>query len=81
MLDPFSNEVLDFVGGEKDLRAGIIRAIGNPEDRFREDKLRMIRAVRFAARFRYAIEAARSSRSRNSRPIFSRFPPNASATS
>src|ERR1700747_2226230 len=57
MLDPFSNEVLDFVGGEKDLRAGIIRAIGNPEDRFREDKLRMIRAVRFAARFRYAIES------------------------
>jgi poly(A) polymerase len=57
MLDPFSNEVLDFVGGRKDLRAGIIRAIGNPEDRFREDKLRMIRAVRFAARFRYAIES------------------------
>src|ERR1700751_2034354 len=57
MLDPFSNEVLDFVGGEKDLRAGIIRAIGNPEDRFREDKLRMIRAVRFAARFRDAIES------------------------
>ena len=57
MLDPFSNEVLDYVGGEKDLRAGIIRAIGNPEDRFREDKLRMIRAVRFAARFRYAIES------------------------
>ena len=56
MLDPFSNKVLDYVGGEKDLRAGIIRAIGNPEDRFREDKLRMIRAVRFAARFRYAIE-------------------------
>src|SRR5579862_5353826 len=58
MLDPFSNEVLDFVGGEKDLRAGIIRAIGNPEDRFREDKLRMIRAVRFAARFRYDIESS-----------------------
>jgi poly(A) polymerase len=57
MLDPFSNEVLDFVRGQKDLRAGIIRAIGNPEDRFREDKLRMIRAVRFAARFRYAIES------------------------
>jgi poly(A) polymerase len=57
MLDPFSNEVLDYVGGEKDLRAGIIRAIGNPEDRFREDKLRMIRAVRFAALFRYAIES------------------------
>ena len=57
LLDPETNEVLDFVGGRDDLRAGIIRAIGNPEDRFCEDKLRMARAVRFAARFRYAIEA------------------------
>jgi poly(A) polymerase len=57
MLDPFTNDVLDFVGGRADLRAGIIRAIGNPDERFREDKLRMIRAVRFAARFRYAIES------------------------
>jgi len=58
LLDPETNEILDFVGGRDDLRAGIIRAIGNPEDRFREDKLRMVRAVRFAARFRYAIEEA-----------------------
>jgi poly(A) polymerase len=58
LLDPESGEVLDFVGGRDDLRAGIIRAIGKPEERFREDKLRMIRAVRFAARFRYAIHAA-----------------------
>jgi poly(A) polymerase len=58
LLDPETNEVLDFVGGREDLRAGIIRAIGRPEERFREDKLRMIRAVRFAARFRYAIQAA-----------------------
>src|ERR1700736_5229067 len=57
LLDPDTNEVLDFVGGRDDLRAGIIRAIGQPAERFREDKLRMIRAVRFAARFRYAIEA------------------------
>jgi poly(A) polymerase len=57
LLDPETNEVLDFVGGRNDLRAGIIRAIGRPADRFREDKLRMLRAVRFAARFRYAIEA------------------------
>jgi poly(A) polymerase len=57
LLDPETNEVLDFVGGREDLRAGIIRAIGNPEERFREDKLRMVRAVRFASRFRYAIEA------------------------
>jgi poly(A) polymerase len=58
LLDPETNEILDFVGGRDDLRAGIIRAIGRPADRFREDKLRMVRAVRFAARFRYAIEAA-----------------------
>jgi poly(A) polymerase len=58
LLDPATNEVLDFVGGRDDLRAGIIRAIGDPEQRFREDKLRMVRAVRFAARFRYSIEAA-----------------------
>lgn len=58
LLDPQTNEILDFVGGRDDLRAGIIRAIGDAEARFREDKLRMVRAVRFAARFRYAIEEA-----------------------
>jgi putative nucleotidyltransferase with HDIG domain len=51
-----SGEVLDFVGGRADLRAGVIRAIGDPERRFTEDKLRMLRAVRFAARFGYSIE-------------------------
>jgi poly(A) polymerase len=56
MLDPLTNQVLDFVGGRKDLGAGIIRAIGDPRPRFGEDKLRMLRAVRFAARFEYAIE-------------------------
>ena len=58
MLDPATNEVLDFVGGRADLNEGIIRAIGDPERRFAEDKLRMLRAVRFAARFDYQIEAA-----------------------
>ena len=56
LLDPKTDEVLDYVGGRDDLRAGIIRAIGGPEERFGEDKLRMLRAVRFAARFGYAIE-------------------------
>jgi poly(A) polymerase len=56
LLDPQTYEVLDYVGGRDDLRAGIIRAIGQPEERFREDKLRMLRAVRFAARFGYTIE-------------------------
>ncbi|MGA7918444.1 MAG: CCA tRNA nucleotidyltransferase [Candidatus Acidiferrales bacterium] len=56
LLNPENDEVLDYVGGRDDLKAGIIRAIGRPEQRFREDKLRMLRAVRFAARFSYAIE-------------------------
>jgi poly(A) polymerase len=56
MLDPVSGEVLDFVGGREDLEAKIIRTIGNPTHRFGEDKLRMLRAVRFAARFEYSIE-------------------------
>jgi poly(A) polymerase len=56
LFDPLTNEVLDFVGGRKDLEAGIIRTIGDPEKRFAEDKLRMLRAVRFAARFEFEIE-------------------------
>src|SRR6266567_2709958 len=51
-----TGEILDFVGGQADLRAGIIRAIGEPDRRFAEDKLRLLRAVRFAARFGYEIE-------------------------
>jgi len=51
-----TGEILDFVDGQADLRAGIIRAIGEPDRRFAEDKLRMLRAVRFAARFGYEIE-------------------------
>jgi len=58
LLDPVGGDVLDFVGGRRDLEAGIIRTIGDPEQRFGEDKLRMLRAVRFAARFGYAIEPA-----------------------
>jgi len=58
MLDPVTNDVLDFVGGRADLEAGIVRAIGDPERRFSEDKLRMLRGVRFAARFDYKIDAA-----------------------
>jgi len=58
LLDPVSGDVLDFVGGREDLKTGIIRTIGDPGLRFGEDKLRMLRAVRFAARFAYAIEPA-----------------------
>ncbi|HKV62443.1 MAG TPA: CCA tRNA nucleotidyltransferase [Candidatus Acidoferrum sp.] len=52
-----SGEVLDFVGGQADLQGKVIRAIGDPGRRFQEDKLRMMRAVRFAARFGFEIEA------------------------
>lgn len=58
LLDPITNEVLDFVGGRADLTAQVVRAIGDPERRFTEDKLRMLRGVRFAARFDYAIDPA-----------------------
>lgn len=55
-LDPVTGRVLDFVGGHADLKAGLIRAIGDPEERFREDRLRLLRAVRFAARLGFVIE-------------------------
>jgi poly(A) polymerase len=54
--DRLEDCVLDFVGGRSDLQAKIVRAIGEPERRFEEDKLRMLRAVRFAARLDFAIE-------------------------
>ena len=57
LFDPQTGDVLDFVGGRADLEAKLIRAIGDPAQRFDEDKLRMLRAVRFAARFDFAIEA------------------------
>src|SRR6478609_986034 len=56
LLDPDTREVLDYVGGRDDLQRGIVRTIGEARQRFGEDKLRMLRAVRFAARFGYAID-------------------------
>jgi poly(A) polymerase len=56
LLDPDSAEILDYVGGREDLQHGVIRTIGEPHQRFAEDKLRMLRAVRFAARFGYTID-------------------------
>ena len=55
-LDPLSGEIHDFVGGRADLAAGIVRAIGVPAMRFGEDHLRMLRAIRFAAFFGFALE-------------------------
>ncbi|MEK7291597.1 MAG: HD domain-containing protein, partial [Planctomycetota bacterium] len=52
---PIKNEMLDYVSGREDISKGIIRTIGNPIERFTEDKLRMIRAARFACRFNFPI--------------------------
>src|SRR5208282_33435 len=54
--DPLTQKIHDWVGGERDLRAGIIRTIGAPAERFGEDHLRMLRAVRFAARLQFELE-------------------------
>lgn len=54
--DPLKEEIIDYVGGKEDLKKGIIQAIGNPHERFLEDRLRMIRAVRYASRFHFSIE-------------------------
>ncbi|MDX2151109.1 MAG: CCA tRNA nucleotidyltransferase [Bryobacteraceae bacterium] len=68
MLDPLSGEVYDYVGGRRDLDSRTLRAIGDPLERFREDHLRMLRAVRFAARLGFTLhpqtfEAIRAERS------------------
>ncbi len=55
--DPIQDKIYDFVGGMKDLKKGVIRAIGNPHDRFVEDRLRMMRAVRYSTRFNFPIES------------------------
>src|SRR6266699_775237 len=56
-FDPEKNEVIDFVGGQKDLAVKLVRAIGDPAQRFAEDRLRMLRAVRFATVLDYKIDA------------------------
>jgi poly(A) polymerase len=56
--DPIEARVIDYVGGEADLARGVLRAIGNPIDRMTEDKLRMLRAVRFAATLEFEFDAA-----------------------
>jgi poly(A) polymerase len=56
--DPISEQVHDYVRGEKDLAAGVVRAIGRPSDRMTEDKLRMLRAVRFTATLDFQLDSA-----------------------
>ncbi len=56
--DPVQEQVIDFVGGQEDLQRRIVRAIGDPDERISEDKLRMLRAIRFAAAFQFEIDPA-----------------------
>jgi len=69
LYDPVADKILDYVGGLADIRRGVIQTIGNPEQRFREDKLRMLRAVRFAARFGYEIDSATFSATKELAPL------------
>ena len=59
--DPIAEKVIDFVGGQADLERNILRAIGDPYERIREDKLRMLRAIRFASRYGFHLDPATQS--------------------
>jgi len=56
-FDPLKNQVLDFVEGQQDLKSGLIRAVGDPYQRFHEDRLRLLRAIRFSASLGFQIES------------------------
>ena len=68
LFDPASQEVLDYVGGQADIRARRLRTIGDPVARLSEDRLRMLRAVRFAARFGFALDTAAKAAIQNLAP-------------
>lgn len=79
-LDPLKDvtldrQVIDYVGGVADLRAGLLRAIGDPEARFGEDYLRLLRAVRFAARFGLRVEPATEQAIKRHAPYLARISP------
>ncbi|MGD9647514.1 MAG: CCA tRNA nucleotidyltransferase [Pirellulales bacterium] len=67
-FDPEAHEVIDYVGGQTDLEAGIVRAIGDPRARFIEDKLRLLRAVRFATTFDFRLDPATAAAVREMAP-------------
>jgi poly(A) polymerase len=74
-FDPLKNELIDYVGGQEDLRRRVLRAIGDPATRFREDKLRMLRAVRIATRFDLTIDPATAAAIRAMAAEITRPPP------
>jgi tRNA nucleotidyltransferase (CCA-adding enzyme) len=70
---PRTGEVRDPFGGQDDIRAGIVRAVGDPEQRMREDRLRALRAIRFASRYEFTIEPSTLAAIRNSAPQLTRL--------
>jgi poly(A) polymerase len=74
-LDPLEDRVIDHVGGQGDLAARVLRAIGDPDARFAEDHLRLLRAVRFAARFGFTYDPATLSAIRRHAPKLARIAP------
>jgi poly(A) polymerase len=72
---PETGEVIDHVGGMADLKAAVIRAIGEPRERFEEDGLRLLRAVRFAARMGFSIEPKTDAALRECAPLLGRISP------
>jgi tRNA nucleotidyltransferase (CCA-adding enzyme) len=70
---PRTSEVRDPFGGQGDIRAGIVRAVGDPEQRMREDRLRALRAIRFASRYEFSIEPTTLAAIRNSAPHLTRL--------
>ena len=74
-FDPIEDRILDFVGGKQDLERKILRAIGEPDARFEEDHLRLMRAVRFAARFGLDIEPQTRAAIRHHAPQLARISP------
>jgi poly(A) polymerase len=74
-LDPIEDRVIDHVGGQEDLRRRQVRAIGDPDERFEEDHLRLLRAVRFASRFEFEIEERTAAAIRTHAPRLKRISP------
>ncbi len=72
MFDPIEQRLLDYVGGRRDLQARRIRTVGDPDQRFAEDYLRLIRAVRFAARLDFRIERKTLAAIRRNAPLIRR---------
>jgi poly(A) polymerase len=74
-FDPIEERVIDYVGGQEDLKAELIRAIGDPEARFAEDHLRLLRAVRFAVRLSFRVEPRTADAIRHHAPHLVRVSP------